>query len=61
MKRRLRQIWSWKFVFYELLLPVLRGLGPARGDAILGLLGFLADGDASESQATAPRGARARQ
>ncbi|HKI17047.1 MAG TPA: hypothetical protein VKA15_04175, partial [Isosphaeraceae bacterium] len=42
MKRRLRQIWSWKFVFYELLLPVLRGLGPARGDAILGLLGFLA-------------------
>jgi len=42
VKRRLRQIWSWKFVFYELLLPVLRGLGPARGDAILGLLGFLA-------------------
>jgi phosphatidylinositol dimannoside acyltransferase len=42
VKRRLRQIWSWKFVFYELLLPVLRGLGPARGDAILSLLGFLA-------------------
>jgi phosphatidylinositol dimannoside acyltransferase len=41
VKRRLRHIWSWKFVFYDLLLPVLRGLGPARGDAILGLLGFL--------------------
>ena len=33
---------SWKFVFYDLLLPALRRLGPARGDAILGLLGRLA-------------------
>jgi phosphatidylinositol dimannoside acyltransferase len=41
VKRSLRHIWSWKFVFYDLLLPVLRGLGSARGDAILGLLGFL--------------------
>jgi phosphatidylinositol dimannoside acyltransferase len=42
VKREFRQIWSWKFVFYDLLLPVLRGLGPARGDAILGLVGLLA-------------------
>jgi len=40
--RRLRRILSWKFVFYELLLPALRQLGPARGDVILGLLGRLA-------------------
>ena len=40
--RTMRRILSWKFVFYELLLPVLRGLGPARGDAILGFLGWLA-------------------
>jgi phosphatidylinositol dimannoside acyltransferase len=39
VSRRLRRIWSWKFVFYELLLPALRRLGPARGDRILGLLG----------------------
>ena len=37
----MRRILSWKFVFYELLLPALRGLGPARGDAILGFLGWL--------------------
>jgi lauroyl/myristoyl acyltransferase len=41
-RRRLRRISSWKFLFYRLLLPLLRGLGPARGDAILGLLGWLA-------------------
>ncbi len=28
--RRMRRILSWKFVFYDLLLPALRGLGPAR-------------------------------
>jgi lauroyl/myristoyl acyltransferase len=33
---------SWKFVFYDLLLPALRALGPARGDRILGRLGRLA-------------------
>jgi phosphatidylinositol dimannoside acyltransferase len=38
----LRRMMSWKFLFYDLLLPALRGLGPARGDAILGLLGWLA-------------------
>jgi lauroyl/myristoyl acyltransferase len=38
----LRRVLTWKFVFYELILPALRGLGPARGDAILGLLGWLA-------------------
>jgi phosphatidylinositol dimannoside acyltransferase len=37
----MRRILSWKFVFYELLLPVLRGLGSKRGDAILGFLGWL--------------------
>lgn len=37
----LRRITSWKFVFYELLLPVLRRLGPARGDGLLGLLGWV--------------------
>jgi phosphatidylinositol dimannoside acyltransferase len=40
--RRMRRILSWKFVFYEVLLPVLRGIGPRRGDAILGFLGWLA-------------------
>ena len=38
----MRRILSWKFVFYELLLPVLRGIGPRRGDSILGFLGWLA-------------------
>jgi lauroyl/myristoyl acyltransferase len=37
--RRLRRVLSWKFVFYDLLLPALRMLGPTRCDAILGLLG----------------------
>ena len=40
--RLFRRILSWKFVFYDLLLPALRGLGPARGDAILGWFGRLA-------------------
>lgn len=39
--RRLRHVWSWKFAFYDVLLPVLRALGPARGDWILGRLGRL--------------------
>jgi phosphatidylinositol dimannoside acyltransferase len=38
----MRRVLSWKFVFYDLLLPVLRMLGPTRGDAILGFLGRLA-------------------
>jgi phosphatidylinositol dimannoside acyltransferase len=37
----MRRVFSWKFVFYDLLLPALRMLGPTRGDAILGLLGRL--------------------
>jgi lauroyl/myristoyl acyltransferase len=40
--RRLRRIFSWKFLFYDVLLPLLRALGPARGDAVLGFLGRLA-------------------
>lgn len=39
--RRLRHVWSWKFAFYDVLLPALRALGPARGDWILGHLGRL--------------------
>ena len=38
-RRAAARIWSWKFVFYDLLLPALRRLGPARGDRILGWLG----------------------
>jgi lauroyl/myristoyl acyltransferase len=42
VRRRLRHIWSWKFVFYDVLLPALRALGPARGDRILCGLGRIA-------------------
>ncbi len=42
MRRRLRHILGWKFVFYDVLLPALRALGPAWGDRILGDLGRLA-------------------
>ncbi len=52
--RELRRIMSWKFVFYELLLPILRRLGPVRGDGLLGLLGWLA------MKARPQRGARLR-
>jgi lauroyl/myristoyl acyltransferase len=41
-RQTLRRIWSWKFVFYELLLPALRVLGPLVGDAVLGCIGWLA-------------------
>src|SRR4051812_49968123 len=37
----LRHALSWKPLFYEALLPALRRLGPARGDAVLGGLGRL--------------------
>ena len=33
------KVFSWKFGFYELLLPALRRLGPATGDRAIGLLG----------------------
>jgi len=36
-----RQVFSWKFWFYEVALPLLRRLGPARADAILGMAGRL--------------------
>lgn len=36
-----RHLLSWKTCFYEMLLPALRRLGPARCDAILGGLGRL--------------------
>ncbi|MFO0910199.1 MAG: hypothetical protein U0794_17960 [Isosphaeraceae bacterium] len=35
----LRHFLSWKSLFYDGLLPVLRALGPVRGDAILGWTG----------------------
>ncbi len=41
-RQSLRRIWSWKFVFYELLMPTLRALGPLCGDAVLGYIGWLA-------------------
>ncbi len=39
IRRRLRKVLSWKFVFYDRILPVLRWLGPVRGDRVLGRLG----------------------
>jgi lauroyl/myristoyl acyltransferase len=42
VSRRLRHVWSWKFVFYDMLLPALRALGPGNGDRILAALGRLA-------------------
>lgn len=38
-----RDVFTWKFWFYEAFLPALRRLGPARGDAVLDRLGRLAD------------------
>ena len=35
----LRKIFCWKFAFYELLLPLLRTLGPSWCDAVLSRLG----------------------
>jgi lauroyl/myristoyl acyltransferase len=37
----LRHLLSWKALFYDAVLPALRQLGPARGDALLGGLGRL--------------------
>ncbi|MGC8643561.1 MAG: hypothetical protein ACP5XB_27200 [Isosphaeraceae bacterium] len=39
MKQPHRRLLHWKFAFYELLLPLLRLLGPTRCDAILCTLG----------------------
>lgn len=38
----LRRLLTWKTVFYEALLPAIRRLGPARGDAALAVLGRMA-------------------
>ncbi|MDB5349354.1 MAG: Lauroyl/myristoyl acyltransferase [Planctomycetota bacterium] len=38
----LRHVFSWKFLFYDALLPLLRRLGPSRCDAVLAGLGRLA-------------------
>lgn len=35
----MRRALSWKFLFYDLILPMLRILGPVRADAVLGRLG----------------------
>jgi lauroyl/myristoyl acyltransferase len=37
-----RRVFRWKFLFHELLLPLLRPLGPARSDAVIAALGQLA-------------------
>ena len=39
LNRFIRQVFHWKFVFFELLLPVLRTLGPARCSRLLRGLG----------------------
>lgn len=39
LRKRIRRIFTWKFVFYSLVLPGLRLVGAARGDALLGRLG----------------------
>lgn len=38
----MRRLMSWKFLFYEVVLPSLRRLDPARADAVLGMLGRIA-------------------
>ena len=39
MDHLLRRVCRWKFAFYDLFLPALRTLGPARCDAVLRRLG----------------------
>jgi phosphatidylinositol dimannoside acyltransferase len=34
-----RQLFTWKFLFYDAAMPLLRRLGPARADAVLDLVG----------------------
>jgi lauroyl/myristoyl acyltransferase len=38
-----RHLFSWKSLFYDVALPALRRLGPARGDAVLGRIGRAVD------------------
>ena len=59
--RRMRRILSWKFVFYDLLLPALHRRGAARDDAVTGPFGPADDGGAAAAPAATPDGARARQ
>ena len=60
--RFLREAFRWKFVFYELLLPALRRLGPARSDASLCAWAGprSSSGRARKPGSCAPRGARKR-
>ena len=39
MRVNFRHFLSWKPLFYDGLIPALRSLGPARGDALLGAVG----------------------
>jgi lauroyl/myristoyl acyltransferase len=39
VRRWLRRITTWKYLFYDLIMPALRRLGPRHGDALLGSLG----------------------
>ena len=57
MRRWLRRASSWKFVVYELLLPLLRVLGPARCDAAPVRPGQSLDLALAGTQATADPGA----
>ena len=39
MRSWLRRISTWKYLFYELILPSLRLVGPRYADAVIGMLG----------------------
>ena len=56
IRRRLRKVLSWKFVFYDRILPVLRWLGPARRPDPRPA-GPRRAGDPAPATGAAPRGA----
>ncbi len=53
MDQLLRRVCCWKFGFYEVFLPVLRTLGPARCDAISALARPDFDGGPAAAQGAA--------
>ena len=57
----LRRMLSWKFVFYDLILPVLRGARAVPGRRDLGSLGWLAIVTQPQAQQAAKACARAGQ
>ena len=58
--RRLRRILSWKFVFYDLLMPALARLGSNTWRRDPGISGPAGDGIATSAAKTTSRGAVAR-